>query len=117
MTIDLLDRSSYHQQKHSLSIVEQNIMQKQTSLIFALCLAFLAAFGANNLSPQPAQAATLEEIGKIFGIWHRYIQDINKTMNQTPQTNPQPTPTIQPEATTATPSTKQPQPTEIQIPE
>jgi hypothetical protein len=92
-------------------------MQKQTSLIFALCFAVFATFGANSFSRQPAQAATLEEIGKIFGIWHRYIQDIEKTMKQTPQTNPQPTPTMQPEATTTTPSTNQPQPTEIQIPE
>jgi hypothetical protein len=92
-------------------------MQKQTSLIFALCFAVLATFGVNSLSPQPAQSATLEEIGKLFGVWQRYIQDINKTMNQIPPPNPQPTPTIQPESPTTAPSTNQLQPTEIRIPE
>jgi hypothetical protein len=67
-------------------------------------ISFFGSFGSQMLSPQPAQAITWPEVGKVFGIWSRYIEDIQKTMYDQPQPNPQPTPSIDPQAPTAPPS-------------
>jgi hypothetical protein len=72
------------------------------ALVVGVC--FFGSIGSNLLSPQPAQALTWPEVGKLFGIWNRYIDDIQKTMYDQPQPNPQPTPSIDPQNPTAPPS-------------
>ena len=62
---------------------------------------FISSVGSNLLTAKPAQALTWPEIGKLFGIWNRYIEDIQKTMYDQPQPNPQPTQSIDSQATTA----------------
>jgi hypothetical protein len=64
------------------------------ALVFSFSL--LGSFGSNILTAKPAQALTWPEVGKIFGVWSRYIDDIQKTMYDQPQPRPQtPTPTIE----------------------
>ena len=65
---------------------------------------FLSSVGSNLLTTKPAQAVTWPEIGKIFGVWSRYIDDIQKTMYDQQQPNPQPTEQIDPQNPTAPPS-------------
>jgi hypothetical protein len=74
----------------------------EIALVVGVC--FFGSFGSQLLSPQPAQALTLPELGKLFGIWNRYIDDIQKTMYEQPQPNPQPAPSIDPQVPTAPPS-------------
>jgi hypothetical protein len=73
-------------------------------IAFGVGFSCLGFFGSQLLLPQPAQAITWPEVGKIFGIWNRYIEDIQKTMYAQPQPNPQPTPSIDSQAPTAPPS-------------
>ncbi len=79
-------------------------MQKSITFLFVLGFVISTAILPNALSPQPAQAATLEEIGKAIGVWQRFMQDLQKTMNEPRQPKSQPAPAIQPEAPTAPPS-------------
>ena len=72
---------------------------------FALVVgvSFFGSVGFQMISPQPAQAITWPEIGKLLGIWNRYIEDIQKTMYDQPQPNSQPA-QIDPQATTEAPN-------------
>jgi hypothetical protein len=69
-------------------------------------LFFFTFLGSNILTAKPAQALTWPEVGKLFGVWSRYIDDIERTMYDRPQPRPQPTrtPTIQQKTPTPQPS-------------
>lgn len=66
-------------------------------IAFLASFLFLSSIGSNLLITKPAQALTWPEVGKLFGIWNRYIEDIQKTMYD----QPQPTQSIDPEDPTA----------------
>jgi hypothetical protein len=70
------------------------------SLVKAVLVVGVSFLGSQILLPQPAQAITWPELGKLFGIWNRYIEDIQKTMYDRP--NPQPT-QIDPQVPTEAP--------------
>ncbi len=73
-------------------------------ITLVLGVSFISFFGSQIISPQSAQAVTWSELGKLFGIWNPYIEDIQRTMYEKPQPNPQPTPSIDPQAPNTPPS-------------
>jgi hypothetical protein len=76
-------------------------MKKPANSIVKIALVFgfsiLGSFSSNILTAKPAQALTWPEVGKLFGVWSRYIDDIQKTMYDQPQPRPKSTPTIEPQ--------------------
>jgi hypothetical protein len=77
-------------------------MKNTNSIVKIALIFFLGSVGSNLLTAQPAQAVTWPEVGKLFGVWSRYIDDIQRTMYEQPQPRPQPT---------RTPTTEQKNPT------
>jgi hypothetical protein len=88
-------------------------MSKQLSAILTLGIVFLIALVPNTLSPQPAQADTLNDIGKAIGVWQRFMQDLQRTQSQTTPPDRQPTPTTQPENPTPLPNSDEPEETDV----
>jgi hypothetical protein len=74
----------------------------KTVIVFGFFL--LSSVGSNILIAKPAEAITWPEVGKLFGVWSRYIDDIQKTMYDQQQPTPQPTPSIDPQNPTEPPS-------------
>jgi hypothetical protein len=81
-------------------------MSKQLSIIFSIGITFFATIVPNALSPQPAQADTLDDIGKAIGVWQRFMKDLQRTQSQT-------TPPIQPEDSTPPLSSDEPEESEV----
>lgn len=77
------------------------------SLIITAGAATILAF-SNIVNSPPAQAATFDDIGKLFGVWSRYYEDLKRTFD------PAAAPTVPNDNTPqADPTT----PTQEQVPE